>query len=153
MAAASLAQHYAPLGFDCVCGNLRMASRTVSSVYDRHLRGASLRASQLAVLWAVVALAPAPVKSIARRIAMDETTLLRNLAVLQRRGLVAIDVGDDRRQRLVTPTAAGREAFAQALPLWEKAQAEVGEALKASVETLNRQLLRLAKVPRCPPSA
>lgn len=143
-----LVARYAPRGYDCVCGNLRMASRTVSSIYDRHLRSAGLRASQMAVLWAVTALAPATVKSIARRIAMDETTLLRNLAVLQRRKLIAIDVGDDRRQRVVSLTGAGRETFATALPRWEQAQAEVTEALKTSVASLNRQLLRLAQAER-----
>jgi DNA-binding MarR family transcriptional regulator len=141
-------QRYTPRGFDCVCGNLRMASRTVSSIYDRHLRGTGLRSSQLAVLWAIAALSPATVKTTARRISMDETTLLRNLAVLQRRKLVAVDVGTDRRERLLSLTDAGRDAFAAALPKWERAQAEMAEALQSSLGNLNRQLVRLAQVPR-----
>ena len=33
-----LVDEWAPRGYDCVCGNIRMAARAVTSVYDRHLR-------------------------------------------------------------------------------------------------------------------
>jgi DNA-binding MarR family transcriptional regulator len=77
-------EHMRPRGFDCVCGNLRMAARAVTAVYDRHLAPTGLQASQMAVLWAVAGLRGATVKAIARRIAMGETSLLRNLRVLER---------------------------------------------------------------------
>src|SRR6476659_2909142 len=99
-----LVDQLAPRGYDCVCGNLRMAARAVSSVYDRHLRDAGLQASQMAVLWAVAGQNGASVKDIAAKLAMHDTALVRNLRVLESRGWVAIEVGADRRQRLVTLT-------------------------------------------------
>ena len=81
---------YSPRGLECVCGNLRMAARAVSGIYDRHLKPVGLQASQMAVLWAVAGRKSESVKAIARVIAMDETTLLRNLRVLERRGLVTM---------------------------------------------------------------
>jgi DNA-binding MarR family transcriptional regulator len=141
-----LAQKYATRGFDCLCGNLRMAARAVTSVYDRHLRDAGLQASQMAVLWAVAGMSGATVKRIAARITMHDTALLRNLRVLQARGWVAIDADDeDRRQRLVTLTAAGRAVFADALPLWTQAQKEVAAVLDESVEQMNARLLGLSR--------
>ena len=56
----------APRGFDCVCGNLRMAARAVTTVYDRHLQGAGVSASQMAVLWAVAYACGLSVKELAR---------------------------------------------------------------------------------------
>jgi DNA-binding MarR family transcriptional regulator len=132
-------------GFDCVCGNLRMAARAITSMYDRHLQPAGLRASQMAVLWAVAAMRMATIKDIAVRIAMDETTLVRNLRVLERRGWVSIQVGADRRQRLVDLTAEGRAVFAAALPLWKQAQKQIDAGLKSGVEDVNRTLLRLVR--------
>lgn len=132
-------------GYDCVCGNLRMAARAVTSVYDRHLRSAGLQASQLAVLWAVAGLPGSSVKTIATKLAMHDTALVRNLRVLEERGWVAIDVGEDRRQRLVTITPQGRSVFARALPLWTRAQKEVSEALDDGVEQMNARLLRLTR--------
>ena len=134
-----------PRGFDCVCGNLRMAARAVSSVYDRHLQPAGVRASQMAVLWAVAAMRRTSIKEIAGRISMDETTLVRNLRVLERQGWVSIEVGDDRRQRIVALTEEGRSVFAAALPLWKQAQKELGRALKLEVDDVNNTLLHLVR--------
>jgi DNA-binding MarR family transcriptional regulator len=141
-----IVEEHVERGFDCVCGNLRMATRSVTSVYDRHLRPAGLRSTQMAVLWAVARMAPSHVKAIARVIAMDQTALLRNLAILQRRGWVAIEVGDDRRERVVSLTPAGREVFAVALPCWQAAQAQVAKIMADSgVAALNGQLLRISR--------
>ena len=143
-------EHYRPRGFDCVCGNLRMAARAVSAVYDKHLAPVGLQASQMAVLWAVAGMHGATVKAIARRIAMSETSMLRNLRILEREGHVALDVAEaDRRQRLVALTAAGEALFAKALPRWERAQAEIARVLDASgVNEFNTRLHALTKAVR-----
>ncbi len=132
-------------GFDCVCGNLRMAARAVTAVYDRHLRSAGLQASQLAVLWAVAGMEGASAKDIAAKIAMHDTALVRNLRVLEGRGWVSVGVGADRRQRLFSLTAEGRRVFAEAMPLWAAAQREVAAALDGGVEPMNAKLLRLVR--------
>jgi DNA-binding MarR family transcriptional regulator len=107
-----LVDELAPRGYDCVCGNIRMAARAVTSVYDRHLRGAGVSASQMAVLWAVAYACGLSVKELANRIAMDETTLIRNLRGLEKQGWLSLAVGTDRRQRLpaLTEKAARRSA-------------------------------------------
>jgi hypothetical protein len=38
---------FALRGLECVCGNMRMAARAVTSIYNRHLREAGLQASQM----------------------------------------------------------------------------------------------------------
>jgi DNA-binding MarR family transcriptional regulator len=60
---------------------------------------------------------------------MDRTTLTRNLQVLEKRGLIAINPGEDRREREVTLTASGMEVLVQAIPLWEAAQERVRQGL------------------------
>ena len=140
-----LVDQLSPRGFECVCGNLRMAARAVSAVYDRHLRDCGLQASQMAVLWAVAGLDGASVKEMAAKLAMHDTALMRNLRVLEGRGWVAIEVGADRRQRLVRLTGDGRSVFNDALPHWKRAQREIADALDDSVERMNAKLLRLTR--------
>ena len=114
LAPMDLVDQLSPRGFDCVCGNLRMAARAVSSVYDRHLAAAGVQSSQMAVLWAVSDAQGMTVKQLAARIAMHETTLIRNLRILEREGWVALKVGsDDRRQRIPSLTRAGRVGVRQ----------------------------------------
>ena len=42
---------FRPRGFECMCGNVRMAARSLTNVYDEHLQPSGLRSTQLAVLW------------------------------------------------------------------------------------------------------
>jgi DNA-binding MarR family transcriptional regulator len=123
---------YSSRGLECICGNLRMASRAVTSVYDSHLREAGLQASQMAVLWAVAGMPGSGIKDIAKRI-------------LEGRGWIAIDVGTDRRQRLPALTTAGREVFGRALPLWKLAQDQVAAVIEGNVKQINSQLLKLTR--------
>ncbi len=137
---------YRTRGFDCVCGNLRMASRAITRMYDEQLQPCGLRASQLAVLWATGALGPATVQSIARTISMDQSTLIRNLRLLERDSLVAIAPGADRRERIVRITAKGRRRFERAMPLWEQAQNHVSRTLRLrSPRSVASTLLGLAR--------
>jgi DNA-binding MarR family transcriptional regulator len=135
-------------GFECLCGNARMAARAVSLVYDEALKPSGLRASQLAVLWAVVALPGSTVNVLARTIAMDATTLTRNLRVLERELLVTMIAGTDRREREVHATIKGKRAFARAMPLWEAAQAKVVGTTGRDAKELNKVLLALSRAAR-----
>jgi DNA-binding MarR family transcriptional regulator len=146
IAPMDLVDQLSPRGFDCVCGNLRMAARAVSSVYDRHLADSGVQSSQMAVLWAVSNAQGMTVKELAARIAMHETTLIRNLRILEREGWVALAVGrDDRRRRIPSLTKAGRAVFGKALVGWKKAQAEVAALLEDKVPDANRKLVRLTR--------
>ena len=146
LATMNLVDQLSPRGFDCVCGNLRMAARAVSSVYDRHLAVSGVQSSQMAVLWAVSNAQGMTVKELAARIAMHETTLIRNLRILEREGWVALKVGsEDRRQRIPSLTRAGRSVFGKALVGWKKAQAEIAGVLEEKVPDTNRRLVRLTR--------
>jgi DNA-binding MarR family transcriptional regulator len=137
---------YRDRGFDCVCGNLRMASRAVTAIYDAHLEPSGLTSNQLAVLWPIVKIEPAPMSEIARWIVMDKTTVSRNVAALVQAGLVEIRSGEDARHRLVCTTARGRHAFAAAMPAWEAAQAEVARAFgKTRFTNIVKESRRLAR--------
>lgn len=140
-----LVDQLSPRGFDCVCGNLRMAARAVTSVYDRCLADSGVLTSQLAVLWAVSSADGMTVKQLATRIAMHETTLIRNLRILERQGWVALEVGSDRRQRIASLTRAGRSVFGKALVGWKKAQAEIAAVLDEKLPETNRKLVRLTR--------
>jgi DNA-binding MarR family transcriptional regulator len=142
-------EEYKARGFECFAGNARMAARSVTKLYDERLRPCGLRASQLAVLWAVLALEPVTARRIAIVIVSDETTLSRNLKVLAANGLIGFEPGEDRRNRLITLTRAGRRRLERALPLWERAQADMRKSLGArNADGLARGLLKLAALGR-----
>jgi DNA-binding MarR family transcriptional regulator len=62
-------------------------------------------------------------------LALDPTTLSRNLRRLERDGLIRIrPAPDDRRVMLVSLTPEGEQPIADAFPLWTRAQERVAEA-------------------------
>jgi len=95
--------------------NLRQAARAVTAQFDAQLQPTGLRATQLNLLMAVETGAAVTITDLAEILAMDRTTMTRNLKLLRDRGLVAPD--------RIALTAKGRRSAAIALPLWEKAQA------------------------------
>ena len=62
---------------------------------------------------------------LAETMAMDRTTLTRELRPLEDRGLVVSRPGEDRRTRNIEATDEGRRAIARTLPLWREVQASV----------------------------
>lgn len=116
----------------CACINLRRASRAITEFYDWALAPSGLKVTQYALLRAVFRAGAVTLTDLAERVALDRTTLSRNLAPLQRRGLVRMSPGADRRVRQAGLTPAGERAMERALPLWQKAQAQVRERLGAT---------------------
>jgi DNA-binding MarR family transcriptional regulator len=137
---------------ECLCGNVRMAARALTTVYDRFLEPAGLTASQLAVLWCVLGREPLTMREVAEVLVMDKTTVSRNLAALAGTGLVAIRPGEDARVKMVRSTAKGRRTFTAALPRWKAAQgwveSQVGRAPFAKAIRQSKRLAQSVAQPR-----
>ena len=62
-------------------------------------------------------------------LAMDSTSLTRTLAIMRRRGWVVKRPGEDRRERRLSLSRAGRRQLQRATPAWEKVQARLRQQL------------------------
>lgn len=109
----------------CACFNVRKAARLVTQQYDEMLGDTGLRATQLSMLMVISGRGPITVSDLAEVLAMDQTTLTRNLTPLEKQGLVQRVPGTDRRTRRVSVTPKGLDAVVKAVPLWKRAQAKV----------------------------
>jgi DNA-binding MarR family transcriptional regulator len=115
--------------WQCGCFNTRKAARAVTRFYDAMLAPSGLKATQLTMLGAVSISGPARMSELAHMLALDKTTLTRNLRLLEADGLIAIAAGADRRARVVSLTRAGADAVERALPRWREAQRRMVEHL------------------------
>jgi DNA-binding MarR family transcriptional regulator len=123
----------APASTPCFCNALRRASRAVSRLYDRELRGVGLRTTQYSLLSLLHRSGEVRQGDLGPLTVLDETSLSRALPPLMDRGWVAVREGEDRRERLVSITAAGRTQLAKARPAWKHAQGRLRSALPAGV--------------------
>ena len=115
--------------WQCGCFNTRKAARAVTRFYDGMLAPSGLKATQLTMLGAISISGPARMSELAEMLALDKTTLTRNLKLLEAAGLIAIAAGADRRARVVALTGAGTDALERALPRWREAQRRMAEHL------------------------
>jgi DNA-binding MarR family transcriptional regulator len=103
-----------------------MASRVVTRHYDRVLAPMGLTTSAYAVLARANSEGPLPLGALAARLAMDRTTLSRELTPLLDAGLLSAATDPaDRRRRVVALTRKGEALVERARPLWAQAQKEV----------------------------
>jgi DNA-binding MarR family transcriptional regulator len=114
----------------CLCLASRRAARAITGAFDRELRGHGLRATQFTLLAALSLRGEQTISELAAFIEADRTTMTRNVALATARSLVSVRPADgDRRVRLVSITAAGRDVLAGALSSWSKVQAAITEQI------------------------
>ena len=109
----------------CACANLRKAARAVTQLFDAVLAPSGLKATQFTLLVTSRLSGEATINGLAERMAMDRTTLSRNLKPLVRDGLLEVSPGGDGRTRLVRISLEGEQALDKAYPMWKMAQEEV----------------------------
>ncbi len=109
----------------CTWFNIRRASRAVTQYFDRALRPSGLKVSQGNILGRLSTQGSVTIGELAGELLMDRTTLTRNVQILEKRGLVSIEPGIDRRTRLLEITGAGFNALKAAFPLWREANQQL----------------------------
>jgi MarR family transcriptional regulator, organic hydroperoxide resistance regulator len=131
----------------CAAFNFRRTARAVTRLYDLGLQPSGIRATQFAILTAVAKFQPISISRIGEILVIDQTTLTRNLCILQKQGVLEVSPRSVKRQRFLTLTDAGVKTLAVAVPLWRKVQAKFlsdigGDAWGA----LRNELERLARM-------
>ncbi len=131
----------ATFALPCLCASFRRASRVLTQHYDTALRPLGLRATQFTLLQALSLAGEVSQGTLGEILAIDSTTLTRTLAIMGRRGWIASRSGEDRRERRLSLSQAGKAEYKRALPHWEKLQ----EGLRARLGNKRwNKLLNLA---------
>jgi DNA-binding MarR family transcriptional regulator len=128
----------------CACATVRRLGRLATRFYDVEMRPAGMETGQFTLLATIRRVPGISQMHIARRLAMDTTSLTRTLGVLLKSGWVEKAQGSDRRSRVFTITRAGEAQLLRARPYWQRAQerfvsivgADQAKALVDSVEAV-----------------
>ena len=127
----------------CLCLHAQRAARALARRFDEALRPIGLTNGQFSLLMSLNRPQPPSIGSVAALLAMDRTTLTAALKPLERRGLVRVAIdAEDRRNRRLTITAAGRALLGKAFPLWKRAHAATERLIVAASADQVRAALR-----------
>ncbi len=114
---------------ECTGFNLRKAMRAVQNLYDEAFRPLGIKGTQYTVLGHAFSYGPITLTKLADIMVLDRTTLARNLSPLEKKGLIEIKSGNDRRTRYIDITEEGRMVLSKALPLWKETQKRIKDEI------------------------
>lgn len=114
---------------ECIGLRVRMLSRVISGIYDDALSDVDVKVSQFAVLSTVMSRETARPSELAKILAMDESTLSRNVERMCAKGWLRLERDDDRRSHWIKVTEKGMALLRKAYPAWQKAQDKVSRRL------------------------
>jgi DNA-binding MarR family transcriptional regulator len=137
----------------CYCSNARRAALALTARYDGALAPHGLKVTQFSLLHAVKRSGAANLTELSDATGLDRSTLGRNLTVLERLGLVALQDADDARHRRVALTGEGRTRLRAATATWKEVQATLAAAVGAELEAFVATARRLAALGPGPSSA
>jgi DNA-binding MarR family transcriptional regulator len=116
-------------GKTCLAQHSRMAARAVTRIYNARLRPLDLQITQYSLLIAAKLDRYDTLSGLAESMAVERTTLIRNVQLLEARGLVEPTSEGRGRAKRLRLTPEGARILSEALPLWAAAQREIEAAL------------------------
>lgn len=110
---------------DCYGTQFRRSANALSLVYDDALRAVGLKLTQFSLLRALERLGASSFTDIALEVALDKTTISRNLAILIKAGWVDVAGGGDARFKMASISQEGVRLLQRAEPHWALAQEKI----------------------------
>ena len=126
----------------CTCINLRRASQTITQFYDDLLRPSGLKVTQYSLLRHLQYFGALSMSELSQATRLERTTLIRNLKVLEKMGLICITTAQAPQANQVCITVSGSEALETARPYWEQAQERTKDLFTADEFLVLRGALR-----------
>jgi DNA-binding MarR family transcriptional regulator len=115
----------------CAGLNVRLAARRITRFLEARMEETGLSLAQFGLMAQIAAGGDDRIGALAERSGLDQSTLSRNLRVLERAGLVEVTVVEkDLRRRAVWLTEEGAHRLETALPAWRRAH----QALAGAIE-------------------
>ena len=114
----------------CAGWNARLAARRITGFLNRRMQGSGLSLAQFGLMAQIASARDDTLGALAQRTGLDQSTLSRNLQVLESSGLIEIAAGDrDARRRAVWLDRKGRAQARGGLADWRRAHGELAERI------------------------
>ena len=115
----------------CAGINVRLAARRISGFLEERMRATGLNIAQFGLMTHIAAAHDDTIGALAERCGLDQSTLSRNLRLLEREGLVEIVTAEkDLRRRAVWLTEKGACGLEAAMPVWRRAHAALAVLIR-----------------------
>jgi DNA-binding MarR family transcriptional regulator len=130
------------LDFNCLAYASRRTARAVTNFFNQRLGPFDLNVAQFGLLAAVAKMPGSTLAAIGEAMLLDESTMARNLTVLERRGLIQAEGGRGRGGKQINLTDEGLALYTDAARTWRAANRSLATALGADEAEAGHVFLR-----------
>lgn len=127
----------------CFGHRSRMTARAVTRAFNARLRPLDLTITQYILLGTLTQAPDLSVANLADRLDLEPSALLRNLKLLEGRGLIEGQGGRGPKGRRHGVTAAGQALLEAGVPIWRQIQADLSQALGGQADEVRSALASL----------
>jgi DNA-binding MarR family transcriptional regulator len=131
MDSIELQAELAKVAQQCLARKVRQASRVICAAYDEALRPHGIKVSQFNLLVAVGLFGDASPADLGKGLALEKSTVSRNVERMVESGLMVANRGKDQRAKTYRLTLKGRALLKRALPDWRAAEQVARERIGA----------------------
>ena len=124
---------------NCACFRARAVARRLTRDYEDALKGLGLKATQFTILAVIKGRPPQSIKAMADKLAMERTSLVRTLSLMEKNGWVKLAPEGYRRERSMELTPKGEKLLEKALPLWQKSHQQFEQRVGSQKWQDNKQ--------------
>ena len=125
---------------DCMCLSIRKASRNITQAYNEEFKGLGINITQFSVLAILAGTGKQTITKVAHQLGSERTTVTRAIAILEKKKLIKIVLGADKRERLIAISKKGIEILDLARPHWKSAQLKIEHLLTNQIDNLRSNL-------------
>lgn len=125
---------------DCMCLSIRKASRNITQAYNDEFKGLGINITQFSVLAILAGTGKQTITRVAHQLGSERTTVTRAIAILEKKKLINIVLGADKRERLIAISKKGTEILDLARPRWKSAQLKIEHLLTNQIDNLRSNL-------------
>ncbi|MEW5685769.1 MAG: MarR family winged helix-turn-helix transcriptional regulator [Pseudomonadota bacterium] len=129
----------------CFGHRSRRAAQAVTRAFNQRLKPLGLQITQFILLGLISRQGDRSIAALADEVGVEPSAVLRNLKVLEDRGLVAVSGGRGRGGCRLRATDAGRALILGSLPAWRRAQTDLAALLEGRAEETRAALVRLER--------
>jgi DNA-binding MarR family transcriptional regulator len=129
----------------CFGHRSRKAARAVTRAFNLRLKPFGLNISQYVLLGVIARGEHRSIAAMAEEVGVEPSALVRNLKLLEERGLVAGEGGRGRGGRQLAVTPAGADLIETTIPAWRQAQSDLAGLLEGDADETRQALVRLER--------
>ena len=125
----------------CNCYAIRQVSTKITKIYDEALVESGLKITQYAILKYISILKNTNLTKLSISMGYNRTTLGRNIRILERKELIYLDMGKDKRELDIRITKNGLKILNVAAKCWKKINTEITKKLGINKKKMIEEIL------------